>query len=92
MTKKALNTNKLLCDNNTAKCWLPMTQAFFEIHIKELFFYERSFLENQNFFEKSDQLTWWVLRVLLSHNNLFVSKAFIVIGDVYLALFAMRSL
>ena len=30
--------------------------------------------------------------VLLSHNNLFASEASIVIGDVYLALFAMRSL
>ena len=30
--------------------------------------------------------------VLLSHNNLFTSEAFIVIGNVHLALFAMRSL
>ena len=30
--------------------------------------------------------------MLLSHINLFTSEAFIVIGDVYLALFTMRSL
>ena len=30
--------------------------------------------------------------MLLSHNNLFASKAFLVIGDVHLALFALRSL
>ena len=30
--------------------------------------------------------------MLLSHNNSFVSEAFTFIGDVYLALFAMRSL
>ena len=30
--------------------------------------------------------------VLLSHNNSFTSEADIVIGDVYLALFALRSL
>ena len=29
---------------------------------------------------------------MLSHNNSFASEAFIFIGDVYLALFAMRSL
>ena len=30
--------------------------------------------------------------MLLSHNNSFASEAFTFIGDVYLALFAMRSL
>ena len=29
---------------------------------------------------------------MLSHNNSFASEAFVFIGDVYLALFAMRSL
>ena len=36
---------------------------------------------------------YWVFSVLLPHNNnSFTSEAFIVIGDVYLASFAMRSL
>ena len=36
---------------------------------------------------------YWVFSVLLSHNNnLFASEAFIVIGDIYLASFTMRSL
>ena len=30
--------------------------------------------------------------MLLSHNKSFPSEAFVVIGDVYLALFVMRSL
>ena len=29
---------------------------------------------------------------LLSHNNLFASKAFLVIGDVYFTFFPLRSL
>ena len=49
-------------------------------------------LESQVFLKKSDWLTWWVSTVLLSHNNLSASEAFTFIGDVYLALFAMRSL
>ena len=53
MTKKALDTNALMCDNNTVK-------------IKQYY----------------DSV----------HNNSFASEAFIVIGDVFLALFTMRSL
>ena len=41
---------------------------------------------------KSDRLTRWVFTVLLSRNNSFASKAFLVIGDVHLALFALTSL
>ena len=42
------------------------------------------------FFKKSDRLTWWVS--LLSHNYSFASEAFLVIGDIHLALFALKSL
>ena len=55
-------------------------------------FYLRSCQESQVFLKKSDWLTWWVFTVLLSHNNSFTSEAFVVIANVYLALFAMRSL
>ena len=43
------------------------------------------------FLKKSDQLTWWVLTVFMSHNNSFMSKTLLVISYVYPALFAMRS-
>ena len=33
------------------------------------------------------QVTWWVFTVLLSHNNSVASEAFLVIGNVHLALF-----
>ena len=59
---------------------------------KKNFFYQRSCLESQFFSKISDPLTWWFFTVLLSHNNLFVSEAFVVIGDVCPALFAMRCL
>ena len=38
------------------------------------------------------QVTWWVFTVLLSHNNSVASEAFLVIGNVHLALFTLRSL
>ena len=44
------------------------------------------------FKKKSDRLTCYIFTMLLSYNNVFVSKAFLVSGDVYLALFALRSL
>ena len=44
------------------------------------------------FKKKSDRLTCYIFTVLLSHNNACMSEAFLVIGNVYLALFALRSL
>ena len=52
----------------------------------------RKSLESQVFFKKSERLTWRVFRVLLSHNSSFASEADIVIGDIYFALLALRSL
>ena len=51
----------------------------------------RKSLESQVFFKKSERLTRRFFTVLLSHNNSFASEADIVIGDVHLALFALRS-
>ena len=46
---------------------------------------------NKSFFEvKKSCGSAWLL--WLSHNNSFVSKAFLVIGDVHLVLFTLRSL
>ena len=60
------------------------------LEIKRIVFYWRSCLESQVFF-KSDRLTWWVFTVLLSHSNSFASKAFLIIGDVHIASFALQT-
>ena len=58
-----------------------------------MFFFTKALVEKAKFFFfKSDRLTWWVSTVLSSHHNSLAFEAFIFIGDVYLALFTMRSL
>ena len=46
---------------------------------------------NKSFFKvKKTCRSAWLLR--LSHNNSFAPKAFLVIGDIHLALFTLKSL
>ena len=60
-------------------------------NISNLIVNQMFWIINKSFFKvKKTCCSAWLL--WLSHNNLFAPKAFLVIGDIHLALFALKSL